>query len=75
MKLSFSIENCQSTRRSAANCIISQQSLIFWFLFFVIIQDYIQALSVLARGSIKEKLRWLFSFYDISDDGKLTKQV
>jgi Ca2+-binding EF-hand superfamily protein len=38
-------------------------------------QDYIQTLSILVRGSIKEKLQWIFHFYDISDDGKLTKQV
>jgi hypothetical protein len=24
---------------------------------------------------MKEKLQWIFHFYDISDDGKLTKQV
>jgi hypothetical protein len=29
----------------------------------------------LVRGSIKEKLQWIFRLYDISDDGKLTKQV
>ncbi len=39
------------------------------------LQDYIQTLSVLVRGSVKEKLQWIFHFYDISDDGKLTKQV
>ncbi len=42
-------------------------------LFFI--QDYIQTLSILVRGSIKEKLQWIFRFYDIYDDGKLTKQV
>ena len=39
------------------------------------IKDYIQTLSILVRGSTKEKLHWIFRFYDISDDGKLTKQV
>lgn len=24
---------------------------------------------------MKEKLQWIFRFYDIDDDGKLTKQV
>ncbi|CAF1045140.1 unnamed protein product [Adineta ricciae] len=38
-------------------------------------QDYIQTLSILVRGSTKEKLQWIFRFYDISDDGKLTKQT
>ncbi|CAF1015054.1 unnamed protein product [Adineta ricciae] len=38
-------------------------------------EDYVQTLSVLIRGTIKEKLQWIFRFYDISDDGKLTKQT
>ncbi|CAM4786943.1 unnamed protein product [Rotaria magnacalcarata] len=38
-------------------------------------EDYIQALSILVRGDIKEKLQWVFRFYDISDNGKLTKQT
>ncbi|CAF0769605.1 unnamed protein product [Rotaria sordida] len=38
-------------------------------------EDYIQTLSILVRGSIKEKLQWIFRFYDISDAGKLTKQT
>jgi hypothetical protein len=35
----------------------------------------VQALSILVRGSIKEKLQWIFRFYDIDNDGKLTKHV
>ena len=30
-------------------------------------------LSVLARGSIQDKLRWTFSLYDINNDGMITK--
>ncbi len=30
-------------------------------------------LSVLARGSIQDKLRWTFSLYDINNDGIITK--
>ncbi len=30
-------------------------------------------LSVLARGSIQDKLRWTFSLYDINNDGVITK--
>ena len=29
----------------------------------------------MVRGSLKEKLHWIFCFYDIDDDGILTKQV
>jgi Ca2+-binding EF-hand superfamily protein len=29
-------------------------------------------LSVLLRGSIDEKLRWIFNLYDINRDGKVT---
>lgn len=31
-------------------------------------------LSSLSRGSILEKLRWIFSLYDINGDGFITKQ-
>ncbi|CAF1599572.1 unnamed protein product, partial [Didymodactylos carnosus] len=37
--------------------------------------DYIQTLSVLVRGSLQEKLQWIFKFYDVDDNGKLTKQT
>lgn len=30
-------------------------------------------LSVLARGSVQDKLRWAFSLYDLNQDGVLTK--
>ncbi|CAF4113061.1 unnamed protein product [Rotaria magnacalcarata] len=29
----------------------------------------------MVRGSIKEKLNWIFRFYDVYDEGKLTKQA
>lgn len=30
-------------------------------------------LSILSRGTIDEKLRWIFNLYDINKDGKVTK--
>lgn len=30
---------------------------------------------MLVRGTLKEKLQWIFRFFDIDEDGKLTKQV
>ncbi|XP_054708826.1 Kv channel-interacting protein 1-like isoform X1 [Uloborus diversus] len=35
--------------------------------------DFVIGLSVLARGSLQEKLRWVFSLYDINGDGHITK--
>ncbi|XP_054167202.1 Kv channel-interacting protein 1-like [Oppia nitens] len=35
--------------------------------------DFVIGLSVLARGTIKDKLRWTFSLYDINNDGMITK--
>ncbi|CAG2121281.1 unnamed protein product, partial [Medioppia subpectinata] len=35
--------------------------------------DFVIGLSVLARGSIQDKLRWTFSLYDINNDGMITK--
>ncbi|GIY24977.1 kv channel-interacting protein 4 [Caerostris darwini] len=35
--------------------------------------DFVIGLSVLARGTLQEKLRWVFSLYDINGDGYITK--
>ncbi|CAF2763889.1 unnamed protein product [Rotaria sp. Silwood2] len=35
--------------------------------------DYILTLSVLCRGTIDEKLRWIFRFYDIHGEGHMTR--
>ena len=31
-------------------------------------------LSILARGTMDEKLRWIFNLYDLNRDGKVTKE-
>ncbi|CAM1316766.1 KCNIP4 (predicted) [Pycnogonum litorale] len=36
-------------------------------------EDFVVGLSVLARGSLHEKLRWAFTLYDINGDGFITK--
>ncbi|CAF0969437.1 unnamed protein product [Didymodactylos carnosus] len=36
--------------------------------------DYILTLSVLCRGTIEDKLKWIFRFYDISGDGQLSRE-
>lgn len=36
-------------------------------------EDFLVGLSILLRGTIDEKLRWIFSLYDINKDGKVTR--
>lgn len=47
------------------------------FLLFVclFVKDYILTLSVLCRGTLEEKLRWIFRLYDINGEGQLTREV
>lgn len=48
---------------------------VFWLLFFSSfeLQEFVQGLSILSRGSVEEKLRWTFSLYDINGDGFITR--
>ena len=41
--------------------------------FFDMFQEFVMGLSVLARGTLSEKLLWAFSLYDINGDGIITK--
>jgi Ca2+-binding EF-hand superfamily protein len=36
-------------------------------------QDFVCGLSVLARGSVEEKLEWAFGLYDINGDGYISR--
>uniref|UniRef100_A0A8D9AKQ4 Kv channel-interacting protein 1 n=1 Tax=Cacopsylla melanoneura TaxID=428564 RepID=A0A8D9AKQ4_9HEMI len=36
-------------------------------------EDFVKGLSVLCRGSMDEKLRWIFTLYDINGDGVLSR--
>ena len=36
-------------------------------------EDFLIGLSILSRGTMDEKLRWIFNLYDINRDGKVTK--
>jgi len=38
-------------------------------------RDFLIALSTLMRGSLDEKIRWIFSFYDLKKDGKISVDV
>ncbi|XP_013782821.2 Kv channel-interacting protein 4-like, partial [Limulus polyphemus] len=35
--------------------------------------DLVAGLSILSRGTVQEKLRWVFNLYDINGDGYITK--
>lgn len=46
---------------------------IYFFFHFSQLQEFVQGLSILSRGSVEEKLRWTFSLYDINGDGIITR--
>ncbi|VDP09816.1 unnamed protein product [Soboliphyme baturini] len=35
--------------------------------------EFVQALSIVSRGSLEEKLKWVFKLYDVDGDGLLTR--
>ncbi|KAM9511921.1 A-type potassium channel modulatory protein KCNIP1-like isoform 1-T2 [Salvelinus alpinus] len=37
-------------------------------------EDFVMALSILLRGSVREKLTWTFNLYDINRDGYISKE-
>lgn len=37
-------------------------------------EEFVMGLSVLARGSLQEKLQWAFQLYDVNKDGIITKE-
>lgn len=37
-------------------------------------QDFLGILSKVSRGSVQEKLQWIFGLYDINKDGHITKK-
>lgn len=37
------------------------------------LQEFVQGLSILIRGSVQEKLCWTFSLYDLNRDGFITR--
>ena len=40
---------------------------------FAVLQDFAIGLSILLKGSIEDKLKWIFSVYDVNKDGVLSK--
>lgn len=41
----------------------------------VTFEDFLVCLSTLCRGSIEDRLRWIFTLYDTKKSGKLTREV
>lgn len=37
-------------------------------------EEFLSSLSLVARGSLQDKISWIFSLYDINHDGLITKQ-
>ena len=38
-------------------------------------EDFIVSLSTIMRGSQEERIKWLFNFYDIQKDGRISRDV
>lgn len=45
-----------------------------YYVLHLVLQDFVQGLSVLCRGSVEDKLRWTFTLYDINGDGRITRE-
>lgn len=41
----------------------------------VTFEDFLICLSTLCRGSVEDRLRWIFTLYDTKKSGKLTRDV
>jgi len=41
----------------------------------VTFEDFLICLSTLCRGSVEDRLRWIFTLYDTKKSGKLTQDV
>lgn len=45
------------------------------FILFYRCQDFVMGLSILLRGTLREKLEWTFHLYDINRDGYINREV
>jgi hypothetical protein len=41
----------------------------------VTFKDFAVSLSAITKGTIEQRVKWLFSFYDLNKDGKITRDV
>lgn len=40
---------------------------------FSSLKDFLRSLSQASRGTVQEKMRWIFGLYDLNGDGYITK--
>lgn len=40
----------------------------------VLLQEFLSILSKVSRGSVEEKLQWVFGLYDLDGDGLISKE-
>ena len=38
-------------------------------------KQFLMTLSTVMRGTVEERVRWMFQFYDLNKDGIITKEV
>ncbi len=38
-------------------------------------KDFIVSLSTISRGTVEERVKWLFNFYDTNKDNKISRDV
>ena len=46
---------------------------LYIILFIVLFQDFVIGLSILVRGTMEEKVRWMFTLYDQDRDGYISR--
>lgn len=56
---------CMLLQRTSQNLMFSSQCC----------QDFVTGLSILLRGTVREKLEWTFHLYDINRDGYINREV
>ena len=68
--LKFSLQRSPVNNETINNKSVSQ---IYLKHLIICLQEFVMGLSVLARGSLPERLQWAFSLYDVNGDGIITK--
>lgn len=70
-KISFEVRNILEGTRAFHSSIVSVYSLT---VAFHRVQEFLTILSKVSRGSVEEKLQWIFGLYDLDGDGLISKE-